>query len=293
MPRPCLRLRAAADLLSLFLAGGALAGFFGLGASAVRRYERTAERDVAARLRGPEKRVRLTLRYPGFLSPASGDLTSATVAASKFSVTGLPFLREPWRTARGRIDRLVLDLRDFELSGLRVERLSGTVPRVRYDLGYAQRHGGIRISRAGTGAAEVVLKPDAIAAWLMRRTPGLLGVEARAERDLLRVTGRIRFSSFEIPFEVSGPLVGDGPRLLLKSPRILLAGTEATGANAEALARALNPVVDADRDLALRGAVGIRTVTVEDGLIVARGTVTIPAAPPPPPPSPPTQSGSP
>ena len=263
--------------MTLLAAAGAIAGLFGLGASAVRRYERTAERDVAARLTGEDKRVRLTLRYPGFLSPASGDLASATVEASRFSVRGLPFLREPGRTARGRIDRLVLDLRDFELSGLAVERLSGTVPRVRYDLGYAQRHGGIRISRCGVGEAEVVLRPEAIAAWLMRRTPGLLGVRAVTQGDVLRVTGRIRFSAFEVPFDVSGPLAGDGPKLLLTSPRILLGGTEATGANAEALARALNPVVDADRDLGLRGAVAIQTVAIEAGRVIARGTVTIPA----------------
>ncbi len=270
-----------ADPLTLLAVGGALAALFGLGGAALRRYERTAERDVAARLEGPRKRVRLTVRYPGVLSPASGDLLSATVAASRFSVKGLPFLREPWRTARGRIDRLVLDLRDFELSGLPVERLSGTVPRVRYDLGYAQRHGGIRISRCGTGSAEVILKPEAIARWLMRRSPGLLGVRAAIEGDLLRVSGRARFSNFEVPFDVASPLVGDGPRLLLKRPRVLIGATEATGPAAEALAKALNPVVDADRDLGLRGAVAIRAVTVEGGLIVARGTVTIPAADPP------------
>lgn len=255
-----------------------IAGALGLGAATVRRFERAAERDVAARLQGENKKVRLRVSYPGVLSPAIGEISRASVEASHFSVRGLPFLREPWRSSRGRIDRLVVDLRDFELTGLGVAQMTASIPNVRYDLAHAARHGEIRISRAGVGTSTVALRPEAIAAWLMRRSPGLLDVTGRIEDGKLGVKGRLRFSNFEIPFDVLSRVTGEGPRLLLDHPQIRLAGVLTEGKSVDELVRALNPVVDVDRDLALGGAVSIRRVDVRDGLIVASGAVTIPAS---------------
>lgn len=244
----------------------------------LRRFERTAERDIAARLQGEEKKVRLRVTYPGILSPAIGEVSKAEVTASRFSVVGLPFLSEPWRSSRGKLDRLVVDLRDFQLTGLGVARMTASIPDVRFDLGHASKHGQIRIARAGVGRAEVWLRPQEIAKWLMRRSPGLREVTATIEDGKLRVLGRARFAGFEIPFDVLSRLNGDGPRLLLDKPRILLGGIAAGGSNVDELVRALNPVVDTDRDLALRGAVGIRRVTVRDDLVIASGTVVLPEA---------------
>lgn len=277
MPRPLLRRRGLADGVVLL----GLAGLFGLGASTIRRFERAAERDVASRLDGKEKKVRLRVTYPGLLSPAIGEVSRAEVTASHFSVVGLPFLREPWRSSRGKIERLVVDLRDFELTGLPVARLFASIPGVRYDLAHAAKRGQIRISRAGVGRAEVVLRPEAIALWLMRRTPGLRDVTGRIEDGKLGIAGRVRFAGFELPFDVLSRVTGEGPRLLLDHPRILIGGVPAEGAKVDELVKALNPVVDADRDLALQGAVRIERVEMRDGLVVATGSVVLPEAPRP------------
>ena len=279
MPRPFLRPREHRNrgLADGFVLLG-LAAVVGLGAGTLRKFERRAEADIAARLEGEEKRVKLRVSYPGLLSPALGEVREAKVEASNFSVVGLPFLREPWRSSRGKIERLIVDLRDFELTGLPVERLRASIPSVRFDLGHASKRGEIRISRSGRGRAEVRLKPEGIAAWIMRRTPSLRGVVGRIEDGKLGLSGRVRFAGFEVPFDVLSDVGGEGPRLSLVKPRIQLAGIAAEGARADELVKALNPVVDADRDLALRGAVGIERVRVEDGKIVATGSVVLPEA---------------
>lgn len=261
-----------------------LGALLGWGALTVSRYEQTAKRDIAARLQGDEKVVSLRMVYPGLLSPGLGEVREATIAASHFRVDGLPFTLAQGRSQRGTIQRLKVDLRDFELTGLPVDRLSGWIPSCRFDLAYATKHGKIRISKAGIGRAEVVLDPEGIATWLMRRSPGLHEVKGAVIEEgegpkRIYFTGRIRFAGFDVPFDVRSRLKGEAAKLLLDRPEVRIDGKLADAIRIRGLIDALNPVVDGDRDLHLMGAVGIDSVTIEHGKIVARGPVTIPIDP--------------
>ncbi|PMY18355.1 hypothetical protein C1X37_33915, partial [Pseudomonas sp. FW305-3-2-15-A-R2A1] len=68
-----------------------------------------------------------------------------------------PLFVEPKRSKRGWVRKLSLDLSDFTLNGLRVERLAATIPDCNFDMSLAAREKRIRVSKSGTGSGEVVV----------------------------------------------------------------------------------------------------------------------------------------
>ena len=91
--------------------GGAL--FFLGGVLLVSDFERAAAKDIAEQLQGDQKKVQVSANFPGILSPAIGEIGTATINASNFETIGLPLYTESWRSKSGTIETLKVNLKDF------------------------------------------------------------------------------------------------------------------------------------------------------------------------------------
>ena len=89
-------------------------------------------------------------------------------------------------------------------------------------------------------------------------------------------TSFVLSSQFHNRAFISRVEVNGGSRLILSHARILLGNHVATPPLAKVLLDAMNPIVDLNRDLGLRGAVEIATIRLRDGVMHAEGTTTIP-----------------
>ena len=124
---------------------GGLAALFGIGSATLRDFEHAAARELASKLEGDHKEVHLRVDYPGLLSPALGEVGTATIQAKRFRCEGLPLFTEPNRSKKGSIKLLCLDLSDFVLRDLRCERFTASIPDCRFDFALAASKRQIRL----------------------------------------------------------------------------------------------------------------------------------------------------
>lgn len=258
-----------------------LAGLaFGLGVYAhqVRRLEERAAAEIASQLGGAERRVDVRAEADP-LSAAFGDVRRVTIRASTFTTDGLPLYTEPWRSQRGRIGELRLELGDFVLCGLRIERLEATIPSCRFDLpGLVRRH-EMRLSRSGEGTGEVTVLADDLARFLVEKFHEIQRASVRIEKDKVFVSGFGEFVIVKAEFDVIARLVAvDGRKLALADARIYFDDRRADAAARRALLDTLNPVIDVDEDLGLDGAFDIEGLRLRDGVLRAHGRTRIPTA---------------
>ncbi len=256
---------------------------FGLGAGLadreIRVFEGAAARDIATQLRGGTVKVDVE---PG-LGAAWGEVRRATIQAQGFSVDGLPLFTEPQRSQAGRLGELRIELREFELRGLRVESLSARIPACRYDLGLARREKSIRLSRAGVGTGTVRVREADLAAFILRKFPEVKRVTVKVYNGIVWVEGYGEFLIVNSTFTVIARLAPiDGTKLSLTEAKIWFDWRRADPAAAKVLLDTLNPVVDFDRDLGLQDAILVDRVRLEGGVLEASGRTTVPVRRPPP-----------
>lgn len=254
---------------------------FGIGAGEVKRFEKLAAADIGASLSGERKSVRVRSELNGFLGGALGDLKRVTISAERFSTEGLPLFCEPERGTKGKVRELRIQLSDFILSGLRVDRLEATVPDCRFDYDLAIRQRKIRLSRSGTGTGRVRLLEADLEAFLLRKFREIKRVKVRLDRNRAYVTGFGEFLVVQTDFEVIAKLLPlDGDKILLAEARVFFGEFVADPAVRDLVLRTLNPVVDIDADLGLHGAISMEGIELENGALEAWGKVRIPDRPP-------------
>lgn len=257
------------------LGAGAL---FGLGQ--VARFEKSAALDIANLLTGPGKSVKVRSTPFGPLGYAFGDLSRATISASNFETKGLPLYTEPWRSKKGRLRELHLDLRNFKLGDLEVERIDAKIPNCRFDLAYAISAKKVRLSHSGVGLGEVWLTEDALERFILKKFTEIKDVTVRCDRGYVWVEGRGEFLVIETQFRVLAKLESpDGFTIVLTKARIAFDGLPVDAAVGQTVLDTLNPVVDLRKDLQLLDAVSISEIDARDGQIRAKAHVKIPTRP--------------
>ncbi len=244
-----------------------------------KRFERAAAAEIAERLTGAEKKVSVNVR-PNGLGGAWGDLELATITASDFSLKGLPLFTEPERSRSGKVGTLQLRLSDFVLGGLRVESLWADIPDCRYDFGLARSEKKIRLSQSGTGTGVVRILEQDLADYIVRKYAEIKRCTVKVEKGFVWVEGYGEFLIVKSEFTVIAKIeVVDGTKLVLTQPKIYFDWRRAEPVAAEALLKSLNPVVDLRKDLGLFDAVMVESVSLEDGVLEARGKTKIPVRP--------------
>lgn len=264
--------------MGIFLIGIAGLGLLFSGREEVRKFERSSAADIAAKLQGPDKQVLVQAK----VGPEAlfGDVHSVRIEATNFVTKGLPLYTEPRRSQKGKIGELDLDLRDFELSGLRVRRFAAHLVDSRFDFSLATRKRQVRLSRSGTGPGEVEVDQKALEDFILAKFPEVKQAHVTLDRGQIVVEGYGEFLFLSTHFWIAARLepVG-GDKMSLTFARILLDGKVADDASRDALVNALNPVVDLSRDLRLFGAINVKTIEIAHGKLFARGPTQIPNLP--------------
>lgn len=258
---------------------GGIAVLFGIGAATVRDFERSAAKEVASQLEGEHKKVEISVSYPGVLSPALGEVGTATIKASQFRCEGLPLFTEPKRSKKGSIEKLRLDLSDFYLRDLRCERFLAEIPKCRFDFALAASKRKIRLSKSGIGDGTVDLMVKDLAPYILKKYAEIKSVEVTTDGNWVRVKGFGQFLVLTADFDVKAKIVTNGSQLLLSDCIIRIDNKEADLDSQKALIDALNPVIDFAKDLDLYDAVNAKTVAIIGNLIRVTGKVKIPDLP--------------
>ena len=120
-------------------------------------------------------------RTGAIIGGALGDMKRVTIRAEHFATDGLPLFTEPDRSQKGLVRDLRLELVDFELAGLRVERLSASIPNCRFDYALAVSKRQIRLSKSGVGVGTVVLRDKDLEAFILRKFKEIKRVSVRIE----------------------------------------------------------------------------------------------------------------
>jgi len=261
---------------------GITAGLFLFGGVTKASFERSAARDIQSRLAvrtdGAKILVRVTTR-PNFRTVA-GYMPSATILARQFAADGLPLYSEPARSRRGKLDRLSLQIEDFDLRGLRVAKLSALIPDCRFDLDLAINLRKIRLSQTGEGIGEVQIAAESLEKFVLQKYPLLKTCLMRLENDRVTVTGDGRVGNSPLRFVIEGSIESaDGRSLRITRATASINGVPSAEPAAAALANSINPILHLDRDLGMYGSVDITKIALRGGRLVAMVNTRIPAEP--------------
>ena len=256
---------------------GAFAGALIFGGLTVSRFERDAAAELRNGLGGPHPLVRV---HAGIgLESFAGRVPSITIYASKFQTDGLPFHTEPNRSKRGIIERLRIQLQDFELGGLHVESLDASIPHCRFDLGLAVAHHRFRLSRSGTGTVTVILRDGDLEPFILKKFPEVRAVHVLIQGDRASVDGFAMIGPLAAQFRADASLgVRNGTQLVLRDARVSLAGRPADPKLANALTSLFDPLIDLNKDMHLENSVNVQTIELSDHQLIGKGEVCIPAA---------------
>lgn len=266
--------------MNLLAWGAALGLLFHVGSGEVRRFERLAAADIAAKLSGPAKEVTVRTKFSSLLGAAQGRLSKVVLKATQFTTDGLPLHTEPFRSQSGSIGSLEIELANFELTGLPVRKLTASIPDCRFDLGLARREGKVRLSKSGVGVGWVQVEERALEAFILTKFREIKKVSVKLEKEYVFVKGRGEFLLFDSEFEVIARFaVEEGVRFLLADAKIWFDGLSTDAASRKILLDTLNPVVDLDEDLKLLGAISVERFSLHDGLLEAWGRAKIPESP--------------
>lgn len=259
-----------------------LLGLFGglalIGGSEVHHFERHAADEIRSKLQGAHTQVRVRTRLG--IDSVSGVIPEVTINASHFTTDGLPLFTEPERSKRGHVRRLKLELTDFALRGLHIDRLEATIPDCRFDLGLAIKKREIRLSESGLGDGSVTIAAKDLEAFILHKYHEIKRVSVSIAGGKLEVRGYGEFLVIATNFKVRANLVAiDGSKLFLDHADIDFDGQPADDASKQALLDTLNPVVDLNKDLHLFGAIDVGQIILKDGGLVVSGKTKIPLRP--------------
>lgn len=265
-------------MLGFILAG--LGVLFGFGSMTVDAFEKSAAKDILAKLSGPDAMVTVQTKLNGLVGGPLGDVKQATIRASHFQTAGLPLFTEPWRSKKGIVRDLRIDLKDFQLGGLAIESLTAAIPDCRYDYSLATRKRVIRLSKSGVGTGTVRIRQEALEAFILKKFHEIKSVKVRIEKDKVFVDGFGEFVLVQTNFSVIATLGSpDGKTLELQNTRIFFDGKPADDLAQRALLHTLNPVVDLNKDLKLYDAISVKGIRLLNGFLEAWGDTRIPDAP--------------
>lgn len=265
-------------LLGVIAAGLGL--LFGLGNAEVKKFERAAAQEIQSKLQGPDAKVEVHSRMNGLIAGPLGDLKEVTISGRDFSTDGIPLFTEPNRSQRGIIRLLNLDLQNFKLAGLRVERLQAAIPDCRFDYPLALRHRQVRLSRSGVGRGSVILTEGDIEAFILKKFHEIKRVKVRLEKDKVFVDGYGEFLVLTTEFSVIAKLEAlNGSQLALSHAKIFFKDKPADEHSSRILLETLNPVVDLNKDLKLYDAIRLEGLKVGQGALEAWGAAQIPITP--------------
>ncbi len=223
-------------------------------------------------------KVEISLQPRGVFGLYSNDIYAIDVYGEKLQADALPFGVVKKRSWQGSIQHLRLHYHDFRLRSLHIDKLDADIPKVKYDVGEALRHEKLLLRGSGTGPASVGLKTDSLALFITKKYPNFfsdLNISLQPEHVLL--TGKTSILGLRAPFKVAGHLIQRDARFIdLVAEEIELNGIRVMPQTAQTVVNRLNPVLDIDTDLGLKGIFTIGDVQLDTEFVTIRGKITFP-----------------
>lgn len=254
---------------------------FGFADAEVGKFERLAAAEISSKLQGEDRRVEVEVVTSG-LATAWGEISSATITASDFSIQQLPFFTEPWRSKAGRLGMLKMRMHRLNVNGLLIDELTADIPNCRYDLGLARGEKTFRISKSGEGTGSVKVSEQALADYIVRKYAEVKSATVKVYNDVVWVEGYGEFLIVNSNFTVIAKLTAaDGTKLTLTDAKIYFDWQRADAAAATVLLDVLNPVVDLRDGLGLYDALTVTDIRLRDGFVLASGRTRVPVKPEP------------
>jgi hypothetical protein len=211
--------------------------------------ERVAEKAVRARL-GKVQEVKVRIDR-GHRSPFS-----RTVPEIEITVKGFKMAGEPAETLHisggeklgGKIGRVTIRAEDFEVEGLKVERMDATIRSIRYDLLRALWRRRLRLTGVGESTIAVRLRGRDLQPYLAKRVTALDAFQLRLLHGRVEVTGKAK-TLIPLPVRlVAGLEVKNRDEIHLASPTIHVSALPLPGFLVKRIMSQVNPVVDLLRE---------------------------------------------
>jgi hypothetical protein len=259
-----------------------LFAFLGLHGGLHERARRAAERQVSDAFAG-QGSIHAVVAPRGFFGLETNDLYEVDIDASDIQTDRIPFFIYPRSGWKGDIRYLRLRLRHFVLRNIPIREFRAVLPHVTYDLGHALYRSRLVLRGAGAGRATVILGSEGLLAFIRNKKrfqQTLSDVEVAFQNNKILVSGKASVAPFgTLPFSASGALIAREGRYLDLDPShtvIKLNGIIAP----DSLLNLINPVVDIDEDLGLKGYFQVENVVVVGDQLIVSGISTLPIAPP-------------
>lgn len=244
--------------------------------------ERSAVRQVRESFHKGELTAKVSSR--GMLGMLVSDIYSVDIYGSGVHVDKIPFDLHPKEGWKGRIRHLRLHLTDFQMAGLPVSRMEGDIPFAKYDLGYAFNKQRLYLRSAEAGTASVYLTAENALVFVQRKfKENLQDGRVFLINDRVIMMGKIRLFGGMQPFYAEARVAVRGGRYIdLVEPTVFLSDTLLPPPVAKNILKQLNPVIDTDIDLRLKGLFEPQKIAINDGTVRVEGKLTVPLAEPSP-----------
>lgn len=253
-----------------------------LHGSLQRRARRDAEHQVRAAFHQTGT-IRAEVVPRGMFGLLASDIWAVDLYGHDVRSDTIPFYRYPREGWKGSIRHLRLHLSKLTLAGLSIDRMEVDVPFVTYDLGEALYRDRLVIRDAGTGPVEVWVDEAGLESFLSKKYKHTLSdVFVSIFNNQLYLSATLTLFGAKSHIEASGAVAPrDGRFLDLVQPDIRINGNPAQSALIQGILSRINPVLDADRDLHMRGFLSMERVRFEGRKLVVDGLITIPLPPAP------------
>jgi hypothetical protein len=259
---------------------GLALGFFGLlllHGSLEQRGRHNAERQVREAF-GSSGTISAHVAPRGMFGLYAGQISTVDVYGRGVQTDRLPFALYPKRGTFGSIGRLRLHLTDFRLIGLPIRRFDVDVPKIEYDLSHAMFRDRLVLRKSGTGTATVEVDAEGLRVFLLRKYRGILGeVRVSFAPSQLNLRGSASLLGITAPISANAALtVRDGRYVDFVNPSFFLNEQPVSEQIRTLLLMRLNPILDIEDDLGLRGFFRITQLEIGADSLRLTGTITIP-----------------
>ena len=263
--------------MTLFLFG-LLAGLIRTARIEVSVFERAAASEIGSKLQGSLKDV--SVRTDVGPEAIFGDVHQVKIRASHFQTNSLPLFTEPKRSHRGTLRNLSLDLSDFSVGDLHLNRLSAEIPNCCFDLPLAIHDKQFRLSASGTGVGTAVLSSTDLEKFILAKFRDVEKINVTMNHDKITLEGLGRFLIVKTKFRIMAKLTcDDGNSLHLKYAHVSFDGRDTTQELRDAILETLDPIIDLKRDLGLEGAISVQNILMHENFMTVSGPATIPVDP--------------
>jgi len=246
------------------------------------------ERGIRGRLQdsmGPIEKVRVEVRR-GHRLPISRTIEEINVELEGFRLKGGPpteglLFAKGKDVPAGKVNRIQVVARRFQVEGLLVKELRFTIERLRYNLRKALLRKRLEILDVGKCRGEILLEESALNHYISPKVKEIEGFRLRLERNRVEVSGRYKTRlGISVPIVFVTRLQPQIGKIYLIDPQLKVSVIPVPSFVTERVIGQINPIVDLNSDPALPCILRISRLQVEGARLRAETQIFLKLAVP-------------